>query len=128
MRNLRPFTLLEVVVAVMVLGLSLVMIMSILGAARGRVIRAERRWAREHLVTQATEFFLLAGPDAAVPRGIFPEGVTADCAVEDVDDLPDEARLPIGNMMLRTYRITVYGTAGEPLGERTVEKIVYEAP
>ncbi len=126
MKRKTTFTLLEILVAVTVFGVSLVMIMAILANARSRLLRAEERWAREHLLTLATEFFLLAGPEATLPEGVFPEGFTATCALDNVEDLPDTAILPVGNTMLKVYRVRVYGTGSELIGERTVEKVVYE--
>lgn len=122
------FTLLEVLVAMMVLGVSLIMIMGVLANARGRLLRAERVWAREHLLTQATEFYLLAGPEAIPPGDIFPEGFSSSCEIEEIGDLPETARQPVNNAVLRIYRVVLYGTDGAPLAERTVEKVVYEAP
>ena len=120
----KPFTLIEVLVAVMVLGVSLTMILGILATARARILRAEQRWGREHHLAQATEFFLLAGPDAPTPAGLFPEGFSAACTVADAENLPQDGDEAISNWKLGRYHITVTGPGSEPLGEQDVEKLV----
>ncbi len=118
------FTLIEVLVAVSILGLSLVLLLNLLGAARSRVLRAERRWAREHLLTQAIEFFLVSGADSQLPGDLLPSGFTATCELRDVDDLPDVLGEPIYNMQLKIVHVGLYDINQELVAERGVEKIV----
>lgn len=118
------FTLIEILVAVAIMGISLVIILTILGNTRAQLLRAEERWAREHLLTQATEFYLLAGPEETLPPELLPEGFSADCELEEARELPENAIQPIGNTILKVYRVQLYGTADELLGERTVEKLI----
>lgn len=50
MKSMRrhPFTLMEVMIAALVLTLSVVATMSIVGTSRSKLLREERRWAKEH--------------------------------------------------------------------------------
>ena len=120
------FTFIEVLVAVAILGLSLVMLLGILGGARSKLLRAEQRWAREHLLAQVTELYLLAGPDADRPDDLLPEGFTSGCEIVDPQELPEHALDPQQGWMLVGYRVTLYGTDGEVVASHDVEKIVYE--
>lgn len=122
----KRFTFLEILVAVVILGISLAMVMSIIGAARSRVIRAERRWGRQHLLDQATEYYLLAGPDAALPEVLLPRNYTASCTLEPVQNLPEHALEPLNGYVLARYTITVYGLRSEVIAEREVAKPVPE--
>jgi len=121
------FTLIEVLVAVLILGVSLTMILGILGTARARILRAESRWGREHHLTQAAEFFLLAGPDGEMPPDLFPQGFAAACQVVVAEELPVDGDQPINGWTLGRYDITVTGPDGETIGERRIEKLIDEA-
>jgi type II secretory pathway pseudopilin PulG len=121
------FTLLEVVVAITILAMSVVCTMSIVGGARAQLLRAERRWGRSHLLAQAAEYYLLAGPEARrAPVGILPEGFRMDCRLREVDDLPDEALEPIQGWVLGEFVINVYDPGGDSIGEVRVRKLVRE--
>jgi len=117
----RGFTLLEVVVALAILALGLTSALTIVGSARDRILRGQQRWAREHVTSQATEFFLLAGAAAALPPGILPQGFSANCQLEVVDDLGEFAREPIQGWVLQRLTINVYDLDGRVVGSRIVQ-------
>ena len=123
-RRRRGFTLLEVVIAVAIFGLSLGLILSIVSNARSRLLRAERSWAREHLFAQAAEFYLLAGPDADVPAGLLPLNFSCACTLEAAEDLPEGGTDPLEGWVLGRFHISVTGRSGEGLEERVVEKMM----
>jgi len=121
----RRFTFIEVMTAVAVLGIALIMLLSLIGAARARLIRAEERWARQHLLDTATEFFLLAGPEEDLPSHLLPDGFAAECTVSVAGDLPDHAVDPYGGWALATYHIVLYRD-GAVAVEQRVDKVVRE--
>jgi hypothetical protein len=121
------FTFIEIIIAATILGVSLATAFTILGTAHSRLLRAERRWARQHLVNQACEYFLLAGPDEPAPGALLPEGFSCRCQVYVVDDLPvDDAGEAIAGWVLAAYHITVHQRDGRIVGEQFVEKLVPE--
>ena len=120
------FTLLEVLIAVAILGVSVAMIVSILAGARSRLMRAERDWARQHLMSQAAEWYLLAGVMTAPPAGLLPPGFSAQARLERVEELPEEVREPLDGWVLGRYVIGLTGRSGESLGELPIDKLVRE--
>jgi len=117
---------LEVIIAAAILAVAVAATVGIMGAARSRILRAESRWGRQHLLSQAAEFFLLCGPSAAYPGGLLPEGFSADCAMSLVDDLPEDALEPQEGWVLGRFHVRVYDTSGAPMAECTVDKILRE--
>ena len=85
-----PFTYLEVLVAVALLAAGLAMTLGLVAAARERTLRAERSWARQHLLAQAVEFYLLAGPKASPPQDLLTEGYSVRCETERLDSANGE--------------------------------------
>ncbi len=87
----RPFTLLEVVVAIGVLALSLAGLFTLSAAAQRRMIQAEQDWRETHLFMQAAEFYLLESDTTGTPPPeIFPTGSGYSVRV----DYPDAENLP----------------------------------
>ena len=122
----RAFTFIEILLASAILGVSLAFTFSLIGGARARLLRAERRWARQNNLNQATEFFLLAGPEATAPQGLLPEGYTAVCTVSPSELLPDHAQDPVEGWILASYHIQVLWRGGDIVAEHTVEKLTRE--
>jgi type II secretory pathway pseudopilin PulG len=122
----RQFTLMEVMIAATVLAIAVAMSLGIVGGARGRILRAEQRWGRQHLLAQVAELYLLAGPYAELPEGLLPEGFSSSCELRAVEDLPEEALEPIQGWVLGEFRIEVYDVNGAPMGSVTVQKVVKE--
>jgi hypothetical protein len=88
------------------------------------LLRAERRWANQHLLTQATELFLLGGADAESPDGLLPPHYYARCDLSAAEELPVHAENPIDGWALGTYQVTLTGRRGEVVAEVRVEKLV----
>jgi prepilin-type N-terminal cleavage/methylation domain-containing protein len=120
------FTFLEIVISLAILGLSLAMVFSILATARKRVMRAESRWAIQHNVNNACEFFLLAGPEESLPADLLPPGFDAQCSVSRVEDLPEDTPDTMQGWALAGYEISVSNANGEQVGRQHVEKLVVD--
>ncbi len=121
----RPFTLMEVMIASLVLALSAVATMSIVGTSQAKVLREERRWGREHYLTNALEFYLACGPDADFPQELLPQGWYAECELFNVEDgLPDAAYESIQGWRLGEFRVRLYDENGKLVGEQSVRKLV----
>ncbi|MEA2011506.1 MAG: type II secretion system protein [Verrucomicrobiota bacterium] len=124
---MNRFTLVEVVIALAIMGLLLSIALTITGRTKERTIRSERRWARQHLLNLCSEYFLLAGHDQGFPDEILPNGFSASCTIELVEEgLPDYAIEPVKGWILAQYKIELYDEIGTLIGKQYVDKIVRE--
>ena len=64
----RYFTLVEVLIALAVLSLGILAGTGLLSSARERCRKAEAEWREQHAMTQAAEYFLLAGTEQEMPE------------------------------------------------------------
>jgi hypothetical protein len=126
LRARHRFTILEVIIAAAILALAVVMSVGIMGGARARILRAESRWGRQHLLSQAVELYLLGGPGAEVPPGLLPEGFSSSCTLTPVDDLSEEDLEPQQGWILGCFHVSVYDVAGDLMAECRIEKLVRE--
>jgi len=123
----RPFTLIEVLIALAILAVVLVSSMQVISNCKLRVIEAERIWANEHLLGQAAEFFLLAGPEAELPPELLPAGFSASCQVNEsqaLGSMAEHAQNEINAWILAAYHITVFDAKGQEIDTLTIEKII----
>ena len=122
--NSKKFTLIEVVIAIAVLGLAMVWGMSILSMSKVRMMKASQKWKNEHMLSEAAEYYLLNGGIGMVPHDIFPySNYTANCTVAPCTDLPSGIPLVIGNWGIVTCDITVKDSYGKVVAETKVDKI-----
>ncbi|MDD3695650.1 MAG: hypothetical protein PHG44_06750 [Lentisphaeria bacterium] len=120
------FTLMEVMIAATILAMSVVASLGIVGAARSGLLRAEKRWARQHILGQVAECYLLAGPGAIMPEGVLPQGFSSVCHLYAVDDLPEEAQESIRGWLLGEFHIEVFDVSGKLMEELRVRKMIKE--
>lgn len=120
------FTLMEVMIAAGILAMSVAATLAIVGGGRARLLRAEKRWGRAHLLSQVSEYYLLAGAEAEEPRDLLPDGFSASCELHEAEDLVEDASEAINGWVLGVYTIRVFDTKGGLLGEIAVEKLVRE--
>ncbi|NLG13293.1 MAG: hypothetical protein GX561_03685 [Lentisphaerae bacterium] len=129
MRNtvkVHCFTLAEVMIATVVLGLAVAATSAIVSGAQSSLIKAENRWGRQHLTTNAAEFYLLAGPNATMPQGVLPDGFSATCQLLVVDDIHEEALEPIDEWILGEFQIQVFDKNGNRISDTRVRKVLKE--
>ena len=122
----HSFTLMEVMIASTILAMGVVSTMGVIAGARSTLLRAEQRWARQHLLAQAAEFYLLAGKNGALPQGVLPDGFSASCELYEVEDIHEDALDPIRGWLLCEYHISVYDDVGVRIAETFVRKVLKE--
>lgn len=88
----KNFTLVEVVVALAILGLSLSGLLSLAMNAQVKVARAVEKWENTHKMIQAVEYLMLFDDEnLSVPTEFFPyEGYMIQTSVDDAEGLPEE--------------------------------------
>ena len=122
----RYFTLMEVMIASTILTMAVVASMGIVGSARSNLLRAEKRWARQHILSQVAEAYLLGGPRTVLPEGVLPQGFSASCQLYEVEDLHEEALEAIREWRLGEFHIQVFDVNGKLMEEVRVRKLVKE--
>ena len=121
----KPFTLMEVMVASLILAFSVAATVSIVGTSQAKVLREERRWTREHYLSNALEFYLSTGPMGTPPTELFPAGWTAECELANVEEgLHEEALESISGWRMGEFRVWLYDDKGNLVGEQSVRKLV----
>lgn len=120
------FTLTEVMIATVVLGLAVAATAAIVSGAQTTVIKAENRWARQHLATNVAEFYLMGGPNGELPADVLPEGFSATCQLLEVDDIHEDAQEAIDGWIIGEYLIEVFDRDGNRMTETHVRKILKE--
>ncbi len=121
----RFFTLMEVMVASLILAFSVAATVSIVGTSQAKVLREERRWTREHYLSNALEFYLSTGPMGTPPTELFPAGWTAECELANVEDgLHEEALESISGWRMGEFHVWLYDDKGNLVGEQSVRKLV----
>jgi type II secretory pathway pseudopilin PulG len=122
----KHFTLMEVMIAATILALAAVATMGVVGSARATLLRAQKRWARQHLLASVAELYLLAGHKAQLPEDLLPQGFSSSCELREVDDIHSEAQEPINGWQLGEYHIRVYDVNGVAMAETKVRKVLKE--
>lgn len=118
------FTLLEVILAVAILSIGFIAAMSIATTAADRLMKAVARWERQHMLNQATEYFLLAGPDVAIPQEFFPfQGYSAHCEVSPAI-LPEGIEPESNSWKIVTMKISIFDDSNNDIDVLTIDKIV----
>jgi prepilin-type N-terminal cleavage/methylation domain-containing protein len=88
----KKFTLVEVVVALAILGLSLSGLLSLAMNSQVKVARAVEKWENTHKMIQAVEYLMLFDDEnLSVPTEFFPyDGYMIQTSVDDAEGLPEE--------------------------------------
>jgi type II secretory pathway pseudopilin PulG len=121
---LNKFTLMEVIIAIAILALSLVAAMAISSSSKRRIDKAYKKWKVQNMLSQATEYYLLAGANSDIPDNIFPyDNVQASCSVTDCEALPEDIDVYSGQWLLATYNVEIT-SKGRILKDIKIDKIV----
>lgn len=125
MKAKAKFTLVEVVVALTVLGFAVISASAMCSQSVNRIAKAKARWANQHMISQAAEYFLLAGANSQPPSEIFPyKNVRVSCSVVNAEGLPAGVDAVSGQWRLATYEISLAGASGEKLNSLKIDKII----
>ena len=113
-------------IASTILTMAVVASMGIVGSARSNLLRAQKRWARQHILSQVAEAYLLGGPRTVLPEGVLPQGFSASCQLYEVEDLHEEALVAIREWRLGEFHIQIFDVNGKLMEEVRVRKLVKE--
>jgi len=122
----HSFTLTEVMVATIILAMSAAATMAIVGIAQANVYRAENRWNDQHITASVVEYYLLAGPSAAQPSDLMPDGYSSTCELLVVDDIHEDAQESIKEWQLGEFVITVNDARGNEISLTRIRKVLKE--
>ncbi len=129
MRNHR-FTLIEVVVAIGILGLALSGLLQLLIQSQERLARNFDRWNRMHMLMQAAEFTLLQPGEEppGISREFFPyDDYRVIVSFRDAEGLPDELNDQVGQLPLKSCVIElIRARDGKTVDQLIVDRISYE--
>jgi len=120
------FTLVEVAIAIGILALGIAAAMGIIGAAKHRMNKAESQWRRQHALTQAAEFLLLAPPDTMLPRTIFdyPEfTVTINTSLPE--NLPENVPANTVGWQLSALHINLIDKTGKQVDSIVIDRLLH---
>ena len=125
------FTLIEVVVALGILGLSITGLLSLLIASQKRIAASYEKWERMHMLAQAAEYYMLMGEDpGGIPEDFFPyKGYRITVTYEDVpdDQIPDDYNNLLGQLPLKCMVVNLERDGdGKLLDQLKIDRISYE--
>lgn len=129
--KIKYFTLIEVVVAMAVLGLALVGFFAMSNSAVQRIDKAYSHWERMHLLSQAAEYYLLFADEEPPypPPEIFDSArYELEMRYEDVEDLPEdlvdlEKQAPLRTLVIELVDVNTR----DVVDSLRIDRIYYEA-
>ena len=134
-RNVKGFTLIEVIIAIGILAISLASLFQIIASSRARIAKADEAWHNMHMLTQAAEYVLLHRADVvdSVDRDFFPYrdydvNISYEGEVTD-EQIADEFRSISDQLPLELFVIELVNlkTSGkETVGTLEIERIIYD--
>ena len=125
----RQFSLIEVVIATMILALYAGISTKIASNSLAQTHEARQQWKHQHLLSMGAEFYLLFGHKADFPAEQLPEGYAIGCTLHE-SEIPaetiDESKYDaLQGWILGEYRITLFYDGAE-VDSLQIEKIVRE--
>lgn len=119
------FTLLEVIIALSVLGMGLAVAFGVSASGRLRTMRSYRDMLEEHMLIQAAEYYMLDCRTDKLPEEVFPyRDYSASVSFSRPENLPDGISDELRPFKLAVMRVTLVNQEEKPCGELTVERIV----
>ncbi len=113
----------EIIVAIAILAISLLAAMSMSSSSKRRIDRAHKKWKVQNMLSQAAEYYLLAGANSNIPDTIFPyDNVQTRCSVSECETLPEDIDVYSGQWFLATYHIEI-SSNGKILKDIKIDKI-----
>ena len=119
------FTLVEVAIAIGILAMGIAAGMSIIGAAKQRMSKAESQWKRQHALTQAAEYLLLAPPDTPLPRSIFDyPDFNLTINYSSPENLPVNVPASLAGWRLTALHINLIGRNGKLADSIVIDRLL----
>lgn len=115
----NKFTLIEMVIAASIVGLAAVVLFEMVSSSLIKTGEIESDWGRQHLLSLASEYYLLAGDKAPAPQELLPQGYSAQCSIK----FDSTSEIQKTNLLLATYTIELY-CGGELIGAQNIKKIL----
>ncbi len=123
--KIKKFTLIEVLIALAVLSLGVLTGTALLSSATRRCRTAEADWRRQHAMSQAAEYFLLAGTDEEIPERFFPfRDYRVSVRLEDPAGLPPDTPDRKPGWRLATMKLELMNSDGEIVRELSIDRII----
>jgi len=120
------FTLLEVIISLAILTMGLMVALDTASNATRRSGKAYKVWNRQHILAQAAEFYLLAGPRAELPESVFPyKNYSVTCDVVEVEGLPDDGVAEVGSWQLMCLNIKLHDENGDTVESLKIDRIMH---
>jgi hypothetical protein len=122
--------LVEVVVALAILGLSLSGLLSLAMNAQVKVARAVEKWENTHKLIQAVEYVMLYDDEnLSVPEEFFPyDGYMVQCSADDAEGLPEEFTEIDSAAPLKCITVELVRTRDNKVVDRVkIDRINFEA-
>ena len=118
------FTLLEVVVAVAILAMAIAVVMDMAASSAKRSAKGLNSWKQRHILQQATEYYLLDGPEADIPDNFFPyDDYTPKCSVE-TPEIPSEMTAEKGRWRIVLMTVSIENEKAETVDSISFWKII----
>jgi len=128
--RMHRFTLVEVVVAMGLLTLGLASYFSMAFMAQQRLYKAQAKWERFHMLSEAAEYMLLQKcEDPELPTEEFWDypGYKINCTHEDVEDLPEEFSPLSGQARLKCMVLELVDTSTDQVVDTLrIDRIDYD--
>jgi prepilin-type N-terminal cleavage/methylation domain-containing protein len=122
--KIKYFTLIEVIIAMAILSLAVVTILNYSVQASKRMGKASKRWNEEHMLSQAIEYYLLAGPKENIPPDFFPyDEYRATCEIKE-PDLPDEVEAENSTWRFVTLEISIFNNDNEKVESIDIDQVL----
>ncbi|MBR4666229.1 MAG: type II secretion system protein [Lentisphaeria bacterium] len=126
----RPFTLIEVVVALAILSISIAGLLQLLTAAQNRIIKVDDHWMRTHMLIQAAEYYMLMKQEdpPAITDTFFPyDDYRVDVIWEEIEGLPEEYTGLTNQKQLRAMVLSlVRQQDGHEVDKIIIDRLDYE--
>jgi prepilin-type N-terminal cleavage/methylation domain-containing protein len=126
---MRCFTLIEVIVALAILGLSLVALLSLSNHSQQRLMKARDRWNHMHMIAQGAEYYLLQPtedpPYISTDFFDYP-GYVLNFKYQDAEGLPDQLNQLANQEPLRCLVLELFRSSDNQVVEHlTIDRINY---
>ena len=126
----KPFTLIEVVVALAILSISIAGFLQLLTAAQNRIIKVNDHWMRTHMLIQAAEYYMLMKQEdpPAITETFFPyDDYRVDVTWEEIEGLPEEYTGLTNQKQLRAMILSlVRQQDGQEVDKIIIDRLDYE--